>query len=62
MYSGSQLARTLISLKMFKKNYLVKGDISGYRVVAKWWLFTWTIKEFSTLSSAMTYLNSITKP
>tara|TARA_R110000824_G_scaffold18563_2_gene73319 strand:+ start:383 stop:526 length:144 start_codon:yes stop_codon:yes gene_type:complete len=47
---------------MFKKNYIVKGDIKGYRLMAKWWFFTWTIKEFHTLSSAMTHLNTITKP
>ena len=67
MYSGRDMAYTLISLfskigKMFTKNYYVKGDINGYRVTVKWWIFERTIKKLPTLQSAMNHLNSITKP
>ena len=64
MYSGRDAAIGLLVLfsKMFTKNYFVKGDINGYRVVASWWIFSWTIKKLPTIHSAMDYLRSITKP
>ena len=67
MYSGHHMAYTLLWLfskigKMFTKNYFVKGDMNGYRVTVKWWIFERTIKKLPTLQSAMNHLRSITKP
>ncbi len=64
MYSGRHMAIGLIGLfsKMFKKNYIVEGDINGYRVLAEWWIFKWSVKKCDTLCSAMDHLRSITKP